>query len=87
QTGDMGDFDGVGKHILAVAGAVLLAAQQLDKLGIEAMDVGVSRNPTFLCTKLFPQIFVYWQIPLLSAIWWKIHARMTSLSAHPICCI
>ena len=33
------------EHILAVAGAVLHAAQQLDQLRMEAVDVGLKHSP------------------------------------------
>ncbi len=39
RPGEVGDLDGVVEHILAVTGAVLHAAEQLDDLGMQAMDI------------------------------------------------
>ena len=36
---DVGDLDGVLQHVLAVARAVFHAAEQLDDLGVETVDV------------------------------------------------
>ena len=41
QAGDVGDLDGVVEHVLAVAGAVVHPAQQLDQLGVQAVDIGL----------------------------------------------
>ena len=41
DAGQMGHFDGVLEHVLAVGGAELQAAQQLDQLGVQAVDVGI----------------------------------------------
>ena len=39
QTGDLGDLDGVVEHVLTVARAVALAAEELDEIGVQAVDV------------------------------------------------
>ena len=39
QAGNVRNLDGVVEHILAVTGAVLHAAEQLDELGMQAVDV------------------------------------------------
>ena len=44
KTGNVGHFDGVIQHVLAVAGAVAHAAQKLDQLGIEAVDIGLKHG-------------------------------------------
>ncbi len=44
QPRNMGHLDRVIQHVLAVAGAVFHAAQQLDDLGVEAVDVGLERG-------------------------------------------
>ena len=44
KTGEVGDLDGVVEHVLAVAGAVLHAAEQLDDLGVQAVDIRLERG-------------------------------------------
>ena len=39
QTGDLGDLDRVVEHVLAVARAVALAAEELDEIGVQAVDI------------------------------------------------
>ena len=41
DAGQMRDLDGVLEHVLAVAGAVLQPAEQLDELGVQAVDAGL----------------------------------------------
>ena len=48
QARQLGHLDGVVEHVLAKAGAVVLAAQQLHQLGVEAMDVGLKHGPLAL---------------------------------------
>ena len=48
QPRDVGHFDGVVQHVLAVAGAVSHAAQQLDDLRVQAMDIGLEHGPLTL---------------------------------------
>ncbi len=38
------DLDGVLQHVLAVAGAVVQAAQHLHKLGVQAADAGLQHG-------------------------------------------
>ena len=42
--GEVGALDRVREHVLAVARAVLEAAEDADQLGVEALDVGVQRG-------------------------------------------
>ena len=44
ETRDMADLDGVLKHVLAVAGAVLHAAEELDDLLIDTVDIGLEHG-------------------------------------------
>ena len=44
QARQVGHLDGVVEHVLAVAGAVVLAAQQLDQLRVQAVDVGLKHG-------------------------------------------
>ena len=44
QTGDVGDLDGVVQNVLTIGRAVLLAAEQLDELGVEVVDAGLKRG-------------------------------------------
>ena len=44
QTGDVGDLDGVVQNVLTIGRAVLLAAKQLDELGVEVVDAGLKRG-------------------------------------------
>ena len=44
QARDVGHFDRVVQHVLAVAGAVAHPAQQTDELGMQAVDVGLKHG-------------------------------------------
>ena len=44
ETRDVADLDGVLKHVLAVAGAVLHAAEELDDLLIDTVDIGLEHG-------------------------------------------
>ena len=44
ETSDVGDLDGVVEDVLPVAGAVLLAAQELDELRVEVVDARLVRG-------------------------------------------
>jgi hypothetical protein len=44
----MGDLDGVAEHVLAVTCAVFLTAQELDQLGMQAVDIGLEYGPLAL---------------------------------------
>ena len=48
QSGHVAHLNGVVQHVLAVAGAVFHAAQELDELGVEAVDVGLEHSPLAL---------------------------------------
>ena len=48
QPGHVGHLNGVVEHVLAVAGAVAHPAQQLDQLGVQAVDVGLKDGPLTL---------------------------------------
>ena len=48
EAGQLGHLDGVVVHVLAVAGAVLHAADELDELGVQAHDVGLQHGPLAL---------------------------------------
>ena len=41
QAGNVGDLDGVVQYVLTIAGAVAHTAQELDQLGVQAVDVGL----------------------------------------------
>ena len=44
KSGQLGHLDGVVEHVLAIAGAVVLAAQQLDQFRVQAVDVGLEHG-------------------------------------------
>jgi hypothetical protein len=54
KAGDVGDLDGVAEHVLAVAGAVFHAAEQLDQLGVEPCTLvsNTARSPSALMVAL-----------------------------------